>query len=141
MKPLVIICLLYLLSGTPAIVRLIGGSGAERALGLTYATCATLALCGTCAAFKDAKSLSRSLFLWAIGIPALVYTTHEMTLAFPTFLFRFPIVFGSTYSNGQFTKVGIDIIPGFLFILVWIVGKSAAQSNRHAATNHEEKGP
>ncbi len=127
MKSLSAICLLYLLSGATKIPVMLSGEPVFRVLGTVYAACTVLALLGVIAAFRNRPGASRCLTLWAIGVAALLYATPDLVLAFPTFLPRFPVSFGVTQSTGNFARVGVDLVPGFLYGLVWVIGSRAAK--------------
>lgn len=128
----------YLGSGLPNCIGLLGNSGLDKYVATVYLICFALGLLGTAALFKQRLLLARGLLLWAIGLPSLVYATHEMTLAFPTYL-RAPVSLSGDYAEGQFYHFGIDLIPAALFLTVWFAFRKLAETvgNRESATSVE----
>jgi len=121
-KTLAVVVLLYLATGVLDVFAALSASGLVRIAAFVYIGCFLLAIVGVAGAFTSRLGVFRISCLWAIGLPCLFYATQKVVVQFPTFL-NVPVSFGSTYSSGEFTKFGVDVIPGAIFIAVWIVSK------------------
>lgn len=140
-KAISAIITLYLASGLPNTLQMLGTPGLPRYAAIAYLLCFTLGLLGTLSLFKNHPRLARGLLLWAIGLPSLVYATHELTVAFPTY-FHVPITFGGSYSSGEFYRFGVDLIPAALFLIVWVATQrlvASASTQRAMASESGEK--
>jgi hypothetical protein len=132
-KVLAIIVVSYLATGMGGVFDALSWSGVIRFSAVLYLGCFLLSIAGIITAFTSRLRAFRIVSLWAIGLPCLFYATQDVCVGFPAFL-TFKLVLGSSYSSGEFTKLGVDVIPSVLFVVLWVVTKRAVLRQENQAS-------
>jgi hypothetical protein len=138
-RVVLIVTVVYLASGGPRGLQALPADGVAQIAAIGHLACLGLGLLGAVAAFTGLRRLGRGLMLWAVGLAALVCSTREYTVAYPTY-FHVPVTFGGSYPNGDFYHFGIDLVPGALFVATWFGCRSRAASASPSAPDATQPG-
>ena len=129
MRTLYVVVVLYLLSGLPNICIHLVRTHFRTPIALIHFACVLLGCCGVLLLWKGHLKVWRIAVNLAIGVPAILYSSQSMLIAFPTY-FHIPLTIVMKNPDGRISNAGFDLIPAALFVLVWYKGSAVQESVR-----------
>lgn len=111
-------CCLYLWISLLWIISLFGQGRYALVCALIHLACIILSTLSYVLLRRGYFKIAQNINLLAIGAACVQYLNNEISYRFPTLL-NVQVTFGGSYSNGEYNYLGLDVVLGVMFLLIW----------------------